>query len=66
MVADLVEGYRAVQADTALFDLRESIGKCPAAEKMVVESKLSFQCSDRSCGFTMWKNDRFLQTSIKN
>ena len=59
MVADLVEGYRAVQADTALFDLRESIGKCPRCGKDVVESKLSFQCSDRSCGFTMWKNDRF-------
>ena len=65
MVADLVEGYRAVQADTALFDLRESIGKCPRCGKDVVESKLSFQCSDRSCGFTMWKNDRFFTNKQK-
>ena len=65
MVADLVEGYRAVQADTALFDLRESIGKCPRCGKDVVESKLSFQCSDRSCGFTMWKNDRFFTNKHK-
>ena len=65
MISDLVEGYRAVQADTALFDLRESIGKCPRCGKDVVESKLSFQCSDRSCGFTMWKNDRFFTNKHK-
>lgn len=65
MVSELVEGYRAVQPDTALFDSRESIGKCPRCGKDVVESKLSFQCSDRACGFTMWKNDRFFANKHK-
>ena len=59
MTADLVESYRAIQADTSLFDKREPIGKCPRCGKDVVESKLSFLCVDRSCGFTMWKNSRF-------
>ena len=58
MTADLVESYRAIQADTSLFDKREPIGKCPRCGKDVVESKLSFLCVDRSCGFTMWKNDK--------
>lgn len=29
------------------------------------ESKLSFQCVDRSCGFTMWKNSRFFTDKHK-
>ena len=65
MTADLVEGYRAIQADTSLFDQREPIGKCPRCGKDVVESKLSFQCIDRSCGFTMWKNSRFFTDKHK-
>ena len=36
----LVESYRAIQADTSLFDKREPIGKCPRCGKDVVESKL--------------------------
>ena len=35
MTADLVEGYRAIQADTSLFDQREPIGKCPRCGKDV-------------------------------
>ena len=65
MTADLVEGYRAIQADTSLFDQREPIGRCPRCGKDVVESKLSFQCVDRSCGFTMWKNSRFFADKHK-
>lgn len=65
MTADLVESYRAIQADTSLFDKREPIGKCPRCGKDVVESKLSFLCVDRSCGFTMWKNSRFFADKHK-
>ena len=65
MTADLVESYRAIQADTSLFDKREPIGKCPRCGKDVVESKLSFLCVDRSCGFTMWKNSRFFTDKHK-
>ena len=31
----------------------------------MVESKLSFLCVDRSCGFTMWKNSRFFTDKHK-
>lgn len=65
MTSDLVASYRAVQADTSLFDQRECIGKCPRCGKDVVESKLSFQCADRDCGFTMWKNSRFFTDKRK-
>lgn len=65
MTSDLVASYRAVRADTSLFDQRECIGKCPRCGKDVVESKLSFQCADRDCGFTMWKNSRFFTDKHK-
>lgn len=65
MTSDLVASYQAVQADTSLFDQRECIGKCPRCGKDVVESKLSFQCADRDCGFTMWKNSRFFADKHK-
>ena len=38
---------------------RESIGVCPRCGKPVYEGKKNFACSDRSCGFVLWKDDRF-------
>ena len=38
---------------------RESIGICPRCGKPVYEGKKNFACSDRCCGFVLWKDDRF-------
>ena len=38
---------------------KESIGACPRCGQPVYEGKKNFACSDRSCGFVLWKNDRF-------
>ena len=35
------------------------IGNCPRCGKPVYEGKKNFACSDRSCTFVLWKNDRF-------
>ena len=35
------------------------IGACPRCGQPVYEGKKNFACSDRSCGFVLWKNDRF-------
>ena len=32
---------------------------CPRCGQPVYEGKNNFACSDRSCGFVLWKNDRF-------
>ena len=32
---------------------------CPRCGKPVYEGKKNFACSDRSCTFVLWKNDRF-------
>ena len=31
----------------------------PRCGRPVYEGKKNFSCSDRSCGFVLWKNDRF-------
>ena len=64
-VSELVACYKNVQVETELFDERESIGACPRCGGSVMERKLSFQCTRQGCGFTMWKNDRYLKDKHK-
>lgn len=41
------------------------IGTCPRCGQPVYEGKKNFACSDRSCGFVLWKNDRFWMSRKK-
>ncbi len=65
MLSDLVQSYRNISVtSTALSESgRTVIGKCPRCGKNVVEGKKSFYCEGYhdtpSCGFALWKNDRF-------
>lgn len=38
---------------------QETVGLCPRCGKPVYEGKKNFYCSDRSCRFVLWKDDRF-------
>ena len=40
---------------------RAEVGKCPRCGSPVYEGKKNYYCSDKECGFTMWKNDRFFE-----
>ena len=61
MVRALVSDHAQVSEEgRALFvPERESVGVCPRCGKPVYEGKKNFACSDRSCGFVLWKDDRF-------
>ncbi len=61
MVRELVQTYSFIEEDKQkLFaPEKESLGSCPRCGKPVYEGKNNFACSDRSCGFVLWKNDRF-------
>ena len=61
MVRALVSDHAQMSEEgRALFaPERESIGVCPRCGKPVYEGKKNFACSDRSCGFVLWKDDRF-------
>lgn len=71
MISDLVQSYRNVNMESAaLSDSgRTVIGKCPRCGKNVVEGKKSFYCEGYhdtpSCGFALWKNDRFFTSKRK-
>ena len=61
MVQALVSNHSQVseEGQTLFTPERESIGTCPRCGKPVYEGKKNFACSDRSCGFVLWKDDRF-------
>ena len=61
MVQEIVSTYSCISEDgKKLFaPEKEVIGTCPRCGQPVYEVKKNFACSDRSCGFVLWKNDRF-------
>ena len=61
MVQEIVSTYSCISEDgKKLFTPeKEVIGNCPRCGKPVYEGKKNFACSDRSCTFVLWKNDRF-------
>ena len=61
MTRELVQTYSHISEDgQKLFaPEKEVIGNCPRCGKPVYEGKKNFACSDRSCTFVLWKNDRF-------
>ena len=61
MVRTLISNHSQVSEEgrTLFAPERESIGVCPRCGKPVYEGKKNFACSDRSCGFVLWKDDRF-------
>ena len=61
MVQEIVSTYSCISEDgKKLFaPEKEVIGTCPRCGQPVYEGKKNFACSDRSCGFVLWKNDRF-------
>ena len=61
MVRELVQTYSHISEEgQKLFaPEKEVVGTCPRCGQPVYEGKKNFACSDRSCGFVLWKNDRF-------
>ncbi len=63
MARKLVKTYPFLSGDKEqLFKPeRVELGKCPRCGSPVYEGKKNYYCSDKECGFTMWKNDRFFE-----
>lgn len=65
LLLELVHGYKPIPCSEMLFprrenSKRESLGKCPLCGKDgVIELDKGFICSDRECGFAIWKASRF-------
>ncbi len=42
-------------------DEKAVIGKCPRCGADICEGKKNYYCTNKSCAFVMWKNDRFFE-----
>ncbi len=61
MARELVKTYSHISEEgQKLFaPEREAVGLCPRCGKPIYEGRKNFYCSDRSCRFVLWKDDRF-------
>ena len=61
MVTDLIRDHSHVSdAGKRLFTPEQTaVGNCPRCGRPVYEGRKNFSCSDRACGFVLWKNDHF-------
>ena len=61
MAKELISCYSHISEDgQKLFaPQKEAVGVCPRCGEPVFEGKKNFYCGNRSCGFVLWKNDRF-------
>ena len=64
MTRELVKQYSHITEDgKKLFaPEKEAVGICSRCKSPVYEGKKNFYCSDRSCRFVMWKNDKFFES----
>lgn len=66
MLRELVGTVRPVEGGNVLFPPEhEAVGRCPRCGKAVTERKQGFFCEDRSCGFAIWKNNRWWENRRK-
>ncbi|MBK5246041.1 MAG: type IA DNA topoisomerase, partial [Peptostreptococcaceae bacterium] len=56
---DIIFGSNVVLPDTV-----EIIGKCPECGNPIIETEKAFGCSNwkNGCKFTVWKNDKFIES----
>ena len=62
-ISGLVQNYEVIKESEVLMSKESnSIGKCPICGKPVEEKAKGFFCSDRSCKFALWKNNRYFES----
>lgn len=63
LIAGLVQNYEVIKDSEVLLSREvNSIGKCPVCGNNVEERSKGFFCSNRSCKFALWKNNRYFES----
>ena len=63
LIAGLVQNYEVIKDSEVLLSREvNSIGKCPICGNNVEERAKGFFCSNRSCKFALWKNNRYFES----
>lgn len=65
-VKEMVRDLEIVENASVLFNPEASVvGKCPRCNGDVVESKKTFSCSSKDCGFSIWKKSNLFESMQK-
>lgn len=65
-IENLVRTYDVVKGSEQLFPSQNKvIGKCPRCGSNVIENKKGFCCENRTCGFALWKENKFFTSKKK-
>ncbi|RHM69836.1 type IA DNA topoisomerase [Mediterraneibacter gnavus] len=63
MISTLVQTYEKVEGSEVLMgDRAPAVGVCPVCGDSIEERKKGFFCSNRSCPFALWKNNRYFES----
>ena len=66
MITGLIDTYKIVEDTATLMDPDyKPLGKCPCCGSDVIEKPKGFFCSNKSCRFALWKDNRFLDSLSK-
>ena len=66
MTISLIKTYDVVKGSQQIFTSdRAIVGKCPRCSNDVTENKKGFCCNNKSCGFALWKENRFFTAKKK-
>ena len=66
MVKELVGSYQVIPGSEYLFSPpREVVGRCPRCGGEIAEMQKGFFCQNKSCKFTIWKNNKWWEAKKK-
>ena len=66
MTKSLIKTYEVIKGSDVLFpSTQEAIGKCPRCGNDVIENKKGFCCLSKTCGFALWKDNKFFTAKKK-
>ena len=63
VIAGLIQNYEVIRDSEVLMSKESNtVGKCPVCGDAVEEKAKAFFCSNRSCKFALWKNNRYFES----
>ena len=66
MTKSFIKTYEVIKGSDVLFpSTQEAIGKCPRCGNDVIENKKGFCCLSKTCGFALWKDNKFFTAKKK-
>ena len=67
VIAGLIQNYEVIRDSEVLMSKEaNSIGKCPLCGSAVEDKSKGYFCSNRSCKFALWKNNRYFASIGKS